>query len=1025
MGATWRMGEVAIAWTGSRRRQQVTACLRAAMLILLALLSCAGCTPRNARAGWSQLEAEPLAEAAAKADGPRKAIEAASADVPPFTMLGAYGGFVGAAEGSGGLLLIGLGNRVATLVLNEAGQPRLLGESELLGGNVTALSVEGNRVAAALGPGGLAILDISEPARPRLLGSLFVGGEVRCLALQGNRVLLVDDDFGLYIVSLDDVRSPSFIGPGLPLLRGTESLVVAGNRIYLGGASGIAVVDITKPEEPAVVATLEAAYNVRSLVLSGNTLIAARGNEEISVSDISDASGIREFAHFNLPAPSYFAADLALDGTRLLVAAQEGLWLLDMSKPRSPVFLNQPTSAGAGRHVRLATFVDQQPVSVQGSGRILVHSKDNASDIAAMEPPFMDAMGELATDGHWLALSGEFDRSVTVFDLADPTRPQLMGRIDRAPVENGILIVHEHLILVSWEGADKRLQVYSLRESPFRLEHDEALPASFHELGLAPFGFTLSDGSGVTLMGLSAASTPSLLGRVPVEGGARRAQVFDQQMVVLNASGAWIHKIDISDPAAARQIEIRGGSVDYLIDVDTGATILNGNTIWRIDLWSTFEPTITASTPLPEIAPAFTLYQRRLYAYGPRRLVVFDFDEAGGIRPLADMVHQGLIRRLRVSGELLVAGGFQLTIWRGQLSPLPTPEEPATATPRAGSAEPPQPTLTPSPVPTSTLLVHLELQSELAADGGYSRVESDGDTVVGLRADGGMHRIDFSDPKRPVPGPTVTLPGPAYGIALAKGLAYVLAGPAPGESWGGFHVYRIPEAGAPERLGSTDFSIQGEAQPALAVRGTWVLVLAGNTLFSVDVRNPARPERVGIELDHEWSDAFGGSMLRLEGDVAHLLTRGSYLQMNIKSPPNPKQLRIPYLELPGGFMHVHRGYLAFFSYSNAVVDVRREGEPRLVSSTQTSLPARYQLGSKAGDLLLVGPSGGPLLAYDFSRPPALVPVALSHAPMGFTSLAMAKDLLLVARPGQGLAAYRLRYPRFLPRVSRGAAPRGR
>jgi hypothetical protein len=148
-------------------------------------------------------------------------------------------------------------SNVATLV-NGNPEDNFLKESETVRFNPEGL-LTGATFVAATGhrlymttPGGLYVIDVSDCAHPRIVGSLTNGflHNPRCIAVQFRYGFITDDD-GLKIVDLTEPTRP------VPLPRSTLRLNHAG-RLYVArtyayianGPEGLAIVDVEDPESP-------------------------------------------------------------------------------------------------------------------------------------------------------------------------------------------------------------------------------------------------------------------------------------------------------------------------------------------------------------------------------------------------------------------------------------------------------------------------------------------------------------------------------------------------------------------------------------------------------------------------------------------------------------------------------------------------------------------------------------------------------------------------------------------------------
>ena len=103
-------------------------------------------------------------------------------------------------------------------------------------------------------PRGLAVVDVNNPAQPRLAGEL-TGGFLknpRAVAIQF-RYAFVTDEEGLKVVDISDPVHPKPVPGAVVKLRNAQKLYVARTYAYVAnGSDGLAIVDVINPERPVL-----------------------------------------------------------------------------------------------------------------------------------------------------------------------------------------------------------------------------------------------------------------------------------------------------------------------------------------------------------------------------------------------------------------------------------------------------------------------------------------------------------------------------------------------------------------------------------------------------------------------------------------------------------------------------------------------------------------------------------------------------------------------------------------------------
>ena len=122
------------------------------------------------------------------------------ADARNVELVGQIGGTCQAVAVQGRYAYIGLGPRLAVVDISNPARPTLVGQSTILPDGVSDVVVSGRRAYAAAVDAGLRVLDISDPAHPRELGYYDTPGHADNVAVSGTLVYLADGEGGLLVL---------------------------------------------------------------------------------------------------------------------------------------------------------------------------------------------------------------------------------------------------------------------------------------------------------------------------------------------------------------------------------------------------------------------------------------------------------------------------------------------------------------------------------------------------------------------------------------------------------------------------------------------------------------------------------------------------------------------------------------------------------------------------------------------------------------------------------------------------------
>ncbi len=270
-----------------------------------------------------------------------------SADNVNVDIVGQFSGEVFDVAVAGDHAYLGQGQDLVILdisdvaALSEVG--RVSSVSEIYG-----IAVSGDHACIANGENGIAMVDISNPSSPTILGSYDTDGFARDVAMSGNYAY-VADGIGLVIVDISVPSSPTLTGT-YDTIGFATGVTVSDNYAYVAddgkgifdGSNGLAIVDISDPSSPTLAGTYDAIYAYGSAV-SGNYAYVA-DYSGLVILDVRDPS-------VPVLAGSYFSNGdsngVAVSGNYTYVADGSGVFIVDVSDPSSPVYMGNYDGAHA------------------------------------------------------------------------------------------------------------------------------------------------------------------------------------------------------------------------------------------------------------------------------------------------------------------------------------------------------------------------------------------------------------------------------------------------------------------------------------------------------------------------------------------------------------------------------------------------------------------------------------------------------------------------------------------------------
>lgn len=469
-------------------------------------------------------------------------------------------------------------------------------------GTANHVAVQDDIAYIASGEFGLATVDVSNPNAPSFLGSADVPFHGLRASVQGSRVIVVGETpnlrAGLWVIDVSQPARPRVQGGLLTDVpqsasRGFHDLALdaAGNTVMAAmGTDGLWVIDVSTPTAPALTAAYDTPGTAYGLTVDGDHVFIADGTNDLVVVDVSNASQPTFVTHKSI---SGIMRDVAIaDGIAYLADQQGALKVLDVSIPNAPRSIGTHGTTNSPRKIAVE---DGRAVlyEINGLGNAL-----EVFDVSTPSSPELIDSVQLA-DGTGFSVSGhlafvaEGDGGVQVYDVRAS-----------APPLGGIADVFEART-VAFRGDRAVIGASAQTESHFVVVNTQTLSEPYIEgtLGTGVPWSTMRgvldlvfDDSGdfvVAAMGeqglwvidVSVTSAPRLAGSYDTPGTAYGVAVDGSLAYVADGTGD-LQVIDISDPGDPRFVAskslsglMRGvallGDFAYLADQQGGLKVVD------------------------------------------------------------------------------------------------------------------------------------------------------------------------------------------------------------------------------------------------------------------------------------------------------------------------------------------------------------------------------------------------------------------------------------------------------------------
>jgi hypothetical protein len=411
------------------------------------------------------------------------------------------------------------------------------------------------------------IIDISRPSAPTVVGAFQHNTQVNAIAIDRDLAFVATNFRGLKIFDISDPRNPVWLGEHDPMESSYYTIVVDGDRAYLGYV-GLTALDVSDPTEPVQVSYLGSGNpnNVfRGLALHGDLLVAAAEGDGIRLIRTDSSSGLSEVGSLDVPGRG---DRLAVAGTNLYLGSRgergDGIRVFDIARWSEPVLLGATSDLQTGDSIRDLAVADDVLYVVS-----LLTAVDVTDPTAPRGAAYLDdrARAIEVSSGDLVAITEPaFEPgALRVYDLGDPLAPSLTGE---APVPGTCMdldVVGDLAFVVSSDGpADPGggLSVFDVgdRAAPTRIGALET-PVLARAVAVDNSVAYVADTQTVRVIDVSNPSQPRQIGVIrPDADWPTPVDVAVSHGVVLIADSGgdvvheqYVHIIDVSDPEAPRQ----------------------------------------------------------------------------------------------------------------------------------------------------------------------------------------------------------------------------------------------------------------------------------------------------------------------------------------------------------------------------------------------------------------------------------------------------------------------------------------
>jgi len=579
--------------------------------------------------------------------------------IPEVKTIGSYrttGPALDLGVGDGGITAVASGHGGVTLLdTTDPTQIRWIGSHQKIG-DVQRILVQGERALVLNRRGGLALLDISQPALPDVVATLRPDEPVVGFGLSGT------DAFVASLTALQHIdcspSPPTLSNEGLDFGEGVnyggERRAFIRNDVAFVADwfSGIHIYDISEPHQPRLISSFHTSGSPKGIVVRDNYAFVADDDHGLQVIDVSDLRRPQRVAEL---ATAGLAYTPVLDGDLLYLASHRGgFQIIDVHDPTQPRLVGEFDTPGKAWSIQVAGSVAY--VADAESGLLVFDVGDPKAprQIGAFNPGG-DAE-DILLDGDY-AYAAFFDDGLYVLDISDPSAPAALAHLPTPGNARGLAYRAPLLYLADWLAGVHIIDV-SDRTHPKMLGSYDTEGAAWGVRLNDDFGFVLDWWGGFTVLDVADPARPVLAGRYHDRGSVHDLATVSNFAFVAQGDGG-LQVFDIRNPLNPTWVTgIDLDAANALAVAGARAYVANGEkTLTTVDISDPFTVHSVASIELPFAIDTLRTADGKIYA-ASRTNGIAVLDTGDGDAPELIALQPGSLEDIAPTARgILVAAG--------------------------------------------------------------------------------------------------------------------------------------------------------------------------------------------------------------------------------------------------------------------------------------------------------------------------------------------------------------------------------
>ncbi|MCA9728623.1 MAG: hypothetical protein KC729_13120, partial [Candidatus Eisenbacteria bacterium] len=333
---------------------------------------------------------------------------------------------------------------LAIVDVTNPGAPQLVGHVDTPPG-AYGVAVEGHYASVAAATA-FYVIDVGVPTNPVVLGSIPIGGWCNRVVVTGAIAYVGDAQNGLLIINVFNPAAPRVVGTLEIYSYVWCSVAAAGPLVYLTDGQYLHVIDPYDFEHPREVGALSLPGWSTDVAVQGGRAYVAMEIGGLQVVDVSLPTAPRLLG--TAVTGGNYGVEVSGDYA-YLSNSSSGLAIVDVSNPESPAILGSVDTPG---YAHALAVEGAYAYVADGAGGLVVVDRADPTD-----PHMVDQLGLPNAQGVWVAgehaYVAERDRGMAVLDITIPDDPQLVGKV-AVPLCRDVVTSDSYAYVAREDGLD-------------------------------------------------------------------------------------------------------------------------------------------------------------------------------------------------------------------------------------------------------------------------------------------------------------------------------------------------------------------------------------------------------------------------------------------------------------------------------------------------------------------------------------------------------------------------------------------